>query len=229
MKKAAILAMTTAAIVTASVGLASPLTDYSKGKTAVDLTWRQASVDAKSQYFDDSLNKKGNMEFAFTEGLGNKFAMQYTYSDAKSKETAFTNPLPESGTYTYNEDGGLRTQEFNILYKIDKHLSVYTGVVRVKGNINSDGYAFTSEAKNKMQFGLIGSTKLAAETTAYAQLGVASDYTKWKLGVAQEIAPNLELNVDYARVQAKKMNFNGELGNVDITTKGIGIGVSYKF
>lgn len=232
MKKKAILAMTTAAILTASVGLAAPLTDYSKGNTSIDLTWRRADVNESSQYFNESLDKKGNLDLGYTTGLGNRFAIQYNHYNAQSKDTAF--PTDYGDGSSYNDNGSLKIQEFNVLYKADKNISVYTGIAQVKGKINSYGSAydlasFESNNKNKLQFGLIGSAKLADKTTAYAQVGVASDFTNWKLGVSQEVAPNLELNVDYRRVEAKKMNFNGGIGDVDITTKGFGIGVSYKY
>lgn len=225
MKKTAILTMVAATIVTTSIGFASPLTDYSAGKTSIDLTWRQSDINAKSQYGNDSLDKKGTLDFGITSGLGNNFAIQYTNYNAKSKVTA----LPDGSSGTYNEDGSLKVQEINVLYKIDKSLSLYTGIASVKGNINADGTAASSSSKNKLQFGLIGSTKLGEKTTAYAQVGVSSDLTNWKVGVSQEFAPNLELNVDYRRIQAKKLSFNGGLGEVDITAKGLGVGISYKF
>lgn len=224
MKKTAIFAFAAATMLTTSIGFAAPLTDYSTGKTSIDLTWRNSDINAKSQDSDDSLDKKGNLDFGITTGLGNNFAIQYNYYNAKSKETS----LPDGYGGTYKEDGSLKTQELNVLYKIDKNLSAYTGIVRVKGNINSDGNGFSSDNKNKLQFGLVGSTKITDKTTAYASIGVASDYTNWKVGVSQEIAPNLELNVDYRKLEAKKLNFNG-VGDADITTKGLGVGVSYKF
>lgn len=225
MKKTAILTMAVATMLTTSIGFASPLTDYSTGKTSIDLTWRQSDINAKSQYGNDSLDKKGNLDFGITTGLGSNFAIQYNNYNAKSKATT----LPDGYGGTYKEDASLKMQELNVLYKLDKNISAYTGVVRVKGNINSDGNGFSSDSKNKLQFGIMGSTKLADQTTAYAQIGVASDYTNWKIGLSQEIAPNLELNVDYRRVQAKKIAFNNGVGDADITAKGLGFGIGYKF
>lgn len=225
MKKTSILAMAAATMVTTSVGFAAPLNDYSAGKTSIDMTWRLSSIDATSQSATDSLSKKGNMEFGITTGLGNNFAFQYTNANNKSKDTN----LPDGAGGTYRENGSLKTQEFNVLYKLDKNVSAYVGMVNLKGTINDEGSGTSSSSKNKMQFGLLGSTKLADKTTAYAQVGFASSYNTWKVGVSQEIAPNLEFNVDYRRTQAKKMNFDNGLGDVDMTAKGLGLGVSYKF
>ncbi len=225
MKKTAILAMAAAAMLTTSVGFASPLNDYSAGKTSVDLTWRQSSLDATSQSATDALSKKGNMEFGITTGLGGNFAFQYTNANNKSKDTN----LPDGAGGTYRENGSLKTQEFNVLYKLDKNVSAYVGMVNLKGNIDDEGMGLSSSSKKKVQFGLMGSAKLGEKTTAYAQVGVASSFTNWKIGVSQEIAPNVEFNIDYRRTQAKKMNFDNGLGDVDMTAKGIGVGVSYKF
>ena len=63
MKKTVILTMTAATMLTTSVGFAAPLNDYSAGKTSIDMTWRQSSLDANSQSTNDALSKKGNMEF----------------------------------------------------------------------------------------------------------------------------------------------------------------------
>lgn len=224
MKKTAILAMAAATMVTTSVGFAAPLNDYSAGKTQVDMTWRQSSIDAGYQDSTDSLNKKGGLEFGITTGLGNNFALQYNNYNAKSKDTTF----PDGAGGSYQVNGSLKTQEFNVLYKVDKNVSVYTGLVSLKGNLTDDGTS-ASASKTKMQFGVIGSAKLADKTTAYAQVGVASSFTNWKVGISQEIAPNLELNIDYRRTQAKKMSFDNGFGDVDVTSKGIGVGVSYKF
>lgn len=225
MKKTAILTMTAATMLATSIGFAAPLGDYSAGKTSVDLTWRQSSIDATSQGATDALGKKGSMDFGITTGLGNNFAFQYTNSNNKSKDTN----LPDGSGGTYRENGSLKTQEFNVLYKIDKNVSAYVGMVNLKGTINDESSGTASGSKNKMQFGLMGNTKLADKTTAYAQVGFASSYNNWKIGISQEIAPNLELNVDYRRTQAKKMSFDNGLGDVDMTSKGLGFGISYKF
>lgn len=224
MKKTAILVMAAAIMMATSVGFASPLTDYSAGKTSIDLTYRISELNTKTQSESDSLDKKGNLDFGITTGLGNKFALQYTNSNEKSKETT----MSDGSTL----QASLKVQEVNVLYQLDKNLSVYTGFVSVKGsgtNSFSGSSNSSSTTKNKVQFGVIGTAQLAEKTTAYAQVGFASNFTNWKVGVSQEIAPNLELNVDYGRMQAKKMNFGSDVGDVDMTAKGLGIGVSYKF
>ncbi|SEJ71267.1 hypothetical protein SAMN05660742_11497 [Propionispira arboris] len=224
MKKTTILAMAAVTMLTTSVGFAAPLDDYSAGKTQVDLTWRQSDVKAEGDSTAGDFNKKGNMEFGITTGLGNNFALQYNNFNGKSKDTDFTN-----GGGEFSAAATLKMQEFNVLYKVDKNLSVYTGITSVKGSFDSTIGNSESDTKNKLQFGVIGSTKLGDKTTAYAKVGVASGMTNWKVGVSQEVAPNLELNVDYGSLKVNKMAFNNGMGDVDMTSKGLGFGISYKF
>lgn len=236
MKKIAILTMVATTVLTTSIGFASPLNDYSPGKTVIDLNFRNADVDANASsdgnnVLSQTFGKKSNIDWGITTGLGNKIALQYNGYDAKSKDAV----MYSDGTETNAMNFALKTQEFNVLYQLDKNVSVYTGIVKTQGSYNqNDTYdgittstGSSTNRKNKIQFGLVGSTKLADKTTAYAQIGVASDFTNWKIGVSQEIAPNLDFNVDYRRIQVKNLDNSGT--NVDITAKGFGFGVSYKF
>ena len=218
----------------ASVGYASPLTDYSVGKTTIDLMVRNTDSEVTDREGPISLGRKSNLDFGITTGLGNRLAIQYSNYNAKAKDAVFYSSASE----TDRMNGKLKTQEFNIMYKVDKNISAYTGLVTIKGSLiendrdngtNIDTtYPYSSGTKKKMQFGLVGSTKLGEKTSAYAQVGVASDYTNWKIGVSQEIAPNLDFNIDYRRLKVKKLSY--EAGDAsDVTVKGLGYGVTYKF
>ena len=218
-----------------TVGFASPLNDYSAGKTSIDLTWRQSDVKTTDSEDEVSFGKKSNLDWGVTTGLGNNFAIQYNGYNAKSKDAISWSNVDETGIAHVD----LKTQELNVLYKLNNNLSVYTGLVRFKASENanisyndgspSEFESNTTKAKNKIQFGVIGSTKLAEKTTAYAQVGVASNFTNWKVGVSQEIAPNVEFNVDYRRLKAKKLDFGIGDGEFDVSAKGIGFGITCKF
>lgn len=234
MKKTAILAITAATMLTASIGFTAPLTDYSAGKTAIDLTFRNSDVDATASG-NHSLSKtfdgKSSIDWGITTGLGNNFAIQYNGYNAKSKDKVLYSDASENDSLNFK----LKVQEFNLLYKLDENISAYTGIVRTKGDMNENdtingvttSNGSSTNTNSKLQFGLAGSTKIADKTTAYAQVGVASDFTNWKVGVSQEIAPNLDLNVDYRRIEAKNLTSSGT--KVDLTAKGLGFGVTYKF
>ncbi|SFM28439.1 hypothetical protein [Pelosinus propionicus] len=239
MKKTAILAIAAATMLTTSIGFAAPLTDYSAGKTSIDLTWRNSDVKTNSTgsdgVWETSFGKKYNLDWGITTGLGNNFAIQYNGYNAKTKDTLAWSDSDETGISHIT----LKTQELNVLYKLNKNVSAYTGLVRLKADESAnvsftDGSpsateSYSSKTKNKIQFGLIGSTKLAEKTTAYAQVGVASSFTNWKIGLSQEISPNLEFNVDYRGLKAKKIEYESEGERFDVTAKGVGFGVSYKF
>ena len=212
-------------VVGSTAAFASPLADYSAGKTAVDITWRKSAVDANSQFSNDSLDKKGNVEFGVTTGLGGKYALQYTYANNKSADTM----LPDGAGSSYRENGSLKVQDFNVLYKLDKNVSLYTGIVSLKGNVDAEGGAPASASTSKMQLGVIGQMKIGSKTTAYAQLGLASHFTNWKIGVSQEVVPNVDLDINYRMTDAKRMGFDNGMGNVDMKAKGLGIGLTFKF
>jgi len=220
-----ILITVAAATMMASVASASPLTDYSVGKTAVDLTWRNTQLSSPDL---GDAGKKNNMDWGITTGLGNKWAVQYRQFDPKSKDSSYS----EFGT-TYTDNFQLKTQEFNVLYKIDKNVSAYAGIMKVKGAYNWSESGFGSgsdpiKSANKWQIGVVGTTKLAEKTTAYASVGTGKDLTTWGIGVGQELAPNVEFNVDYRSIKANKLEWN-DGSHIDATAKGLGFGVTYKF
>jgi len=221
MKKTISLAIAAATMLAASIGFAAPLNDYSAGKTAVDITFREDDVAYKGPGYDVSFDKKNNVEWGITTGLGNNFAIQYIGYDTKTKNTY----VADFGT---SGKGELKTSEYNLLYKIDEHVAAYAGIVQSKWTISGDSFDSSStDNKSKVQFGVIGSTKIADKTTAYASFAVASDVTNWKLGVSQEIAPNVAINLDYRYLKVKNLTGNDFSDKVDVTEKGLGLGVTY--
>lgn len=235
MKKSAIIAVAAITTMICSGVSAAPLTDYSAGKTAIDLTFRGSDVDVRNSTGNRFLfNKKSSVEWGVTTGLGNNFAIQYNNFNAKTKDTLTYQDAYETDLGNAN----FKIQEFNLLYKLNTNISLYAGFVKYKligndyksvtgvGGGNTQSSA-SSNTINKMQIGLLSSTKIADKTTAYAQVGVASDFLNWKVGVSQEIAPNLEFNIDYRRIEAKKITITNN--SIDATIKGLGYGVTYKF
>lgn len=218
-RKVMITAAAVATMICSGVS-AAPLTDYSVGKTAIDMVVRSSDINIDGADVSPSYDKKTNLDWGITTGVGSKFAVQYNGYNAKSKTTTFIDSV---------EKAEVKAQEFNVLYQIDPNLSVYAGSIKVKGSVTEveDGYTVGIPSKSKAQFGLIGSTKIADKTTAYASFAVASDITNWKIGVSQEIAPNLEFNIDYRSLKVKDVVVTGE--SFDVTSKGIGYGITYKF
>lgn len=226
MKKQVLATLAAAAMMTASVASASPLTDYSQGKVSVDLTYRNAKQTVEDNvYGKATFNQKYNPEVGVTVGLGGNFALQYNGSYYESKDTS----IPSWGTTYKNK---FQSNEYNLLYKLDKHVSGYVGINRIQAKeieIGSTWHA-DSKAESRFQAGLIGTTTLAKDLVGYANLGVASDLVKWGIGVGYQFAPGLEFNVDYMETKINKFDFSSShLPNNDGTAKGLGFGVTYKF
>jgi predicted porin len=198
----------------ASVSLASPLTDYSPGKTAIDLNWfPNGTLDGSWGSVD---GKRGNIDWGVTTGLGNKFALQYRQFNPESKDI---------GVPSYRF--GMRTQEVNVLYQLNKNVSAFVGWHQAK--LHSSG--ITASDRNTFQAGLVGNTKIAPKTTLYGVVGVGSNLVNTETGVAYEVGKDLDLNVFYRYKKIDKLEYNisGETYKDDLKFKGVGVGLTYKF
>lgn len=199
-----------------SMAFASPLTDYSAENTSIDITWRpntsmtnnytSGMFGSSSDTFD---GKRGTFDWSVTTGLGNNFALQYSQY------------RPE-GRYDY----GMNTKELNMLYKMNKNMSVFAGYHRA-GFIGD----YVDNKTSCLQAGIIAYNKVAEKTTLYGLVGAGEKMLNWEVGVSQEVAKNLELNFNYRykRVQDFSTEYYGTTYKEDIIAKGFGYGVTYKF
>jgi len=213
MKK--ILSGVAALLMVSSVGFASPLTDYSQGKVALDLSVRSSNdVTADGIDFD---GKTSNVNYGVTVGLGNKFAFQYKQDNADAKDKYFG-----AGISLHPE---LASNQYNVLYQINPNVSAFVGLTNTQPTLNSqDGKHATG-----YQVGVIGTVPIGDKATAYASLGYGDKIEDYEFGLGYAIAPNLELNVGYKDTKFKKLNMND--GDSDFTYKAHGLtyGVTYKF
>ena len=108
------------------IGYATPLADYSPGKITTDMTWYPSLKITNSYSTPNSTTSKtstadgksGNFDFSLTAGLSGKWALQYRQFN------------PETITYvnsTLLQNFGMKTQELNVLYKIDKSIAAFAG------------------------------------------------------------------------------------------------------
>ncbi len=217
-----------------AVGFASPLTDYSQGKVAVDLAVRPSSnLDIAGGDLDGS---NSNFDGGLTFGLGNKFAFQWATQNSKSKDY--------SGTVTYGLNtatGSIHTDlnanQFNVLYQLDKNVSAFVGYTQAKndvvanGTINGVAINGTAGGKtvNGWQVGLQGSTPLSDKVTGYGIVGVGSKINSFEAGISYAFAPNTELNVFYKNTKYKDLEFDAAPGKYDVQVDGLGVGVTFKF
>ena len=207
-----IVVMVACLLMVSSVALASPLMDFSAGKGSVDLTMRNTANSMFVLEFDNKYNFDGTV----TLGLGNNWAVQYRYFQPESAATDFGAPLGMTLK--------MRTNEYNVLYKLDKNIAAFAGYVTAQ---ETDGYpglaTYTSETRKLWQVGFAGSAAIGKKTTLWGTVGLGRDLTNCELGVGYAITPNLDINVSY-----RSLNVN-DLDGFEVKAKGLGFGVTLKF
>ena len=217
-KLAVILAVLLCTLMAAGVTTASPLTDYSAGKVALDVNWTpRLDLEADGGTID---GKNGNFDYGLTAGLGGKWAIQYRYFNPVS-----TDYFVDYGSLTGNYHAGVRSQEVNILYKLDKNLSAFAGWHQAKLTTNAPG--FSLDNKSTWQVGLIGTTALGKKTTLYGIVGAGSSLLNAEAGFAYALAKDLDVNLFYRYKRIDDLKVNDY--ELDTTTKGFGLGLTYRF
>ena len=224
-----------------AVGMASPLTDYSQGKVAVDISVRP-SMDVEGSDSSGILKadgKNNNLDLGLTVGLGNKFAFQYKNNHGDSKKYLVNDII-----YGYAINGTihseLKAQEFNMLYKVDKSLSAFLGYTTAKASLHASGTvdgqpaagSLAGNSANGYQVGLIGTTLIGDKAVAYGVLGIGNKISSYEIGLSYEVAKDIDLNIFYKDTKYKKLKleYNGtQSGEFDYKASGIGYGVTFKF
>lgn len=206
-----------------SIGFASPLNDFSQGKVALDVAARpSADIEVSSTDLNGTIDGKNSYDFGLTVGLGNNFAFQYRNFNPKSKDYSI-----DSETY----NGQLKTQEFNVLYQIDKNYTVFAGVNQVKSKYNlGEVGRVTGDTNNNWQVGLTGQAPLGDKFTGYATVAAGKDNNAWKLGLSYAIDKSLDFDLFYAQNKYDNVKLTKEApDSADYTIKGFGYGLTYKF
>ncbi|MEG6584811.1 hypothetical protein [Dendrosporobacter sp. 1207_IL3150] len=235
--------------VLSSVALASPLTDYSKGAAALDLSYRVSpdfDVNAKVNDFNvtdaakdfgipTNFDGDSNLEWGLTYGIGNNWALQYRQATPKGKLTlidyswddyavekpaaskAVINDLPfySANLTVVNKT---RTEEFNVLHKLDKNFSLFTGLVRATPSIQVNAgvevypgqaiggdISFNGHDKNIWQIGIVAVKSLNNDLTAFGTASYGNDYRNFEAGLGYKITKNIEFNVNYRDMKIEDM------------------------
>lgn len=218
-----------------------------------------------SKDFDGS----ANLDAGVTIGLGNNWAVQYRQYNPKGtilsgSWSPKSNPdgeptlfATESSTryINYNIEGKIRSDEFNVLYKVSPKASAFMGIVRTNTGIKPSfsgmiyGSSFAadipelkSDDRNIFQVGLLGSTHLADKLTGYGIVSFgSSDYRNWQAGLSYEFSPKWEFDVNYRSTKFGKYKIaagsistsdgsvSADLNVKDVEAKGWGFGLVYKF
>lgn len=212
--------------------LASPLMDYSLGKTTLDII-SYPNIQMKDQYYsisdsksftDHADGKNDNFEWGLTTGLGGNLAIQYRQFNPESKSHTFIGP-----TMAKFE---IKSQEVNVLYKINQNISAFTGYHQTRYAYSPVAFSFAAKNKNVLQVGIIGNKQIAPKTQLYGTVGVGKDLSNFESGLSYEVAKDLELNLIYRHKKVKDLEstIDGVFSYKDtVTTKGFGLGITYKF
>jgi len=207
LKKIALIIMSL--LMASSVAMASPLTDYSKSETSLDLTFRNSEIDETRPSDDYSFGKKSTMDATITHSLGNGTAIQYRHFSPNITKSIYTMKVA--------------TDEFNYIRKLDNHVAVFAGLINTKQTYTHSS-GFWDSTSTGTQIGVIGNTTIAPKTTLWGILAVgANSMTNFEAGIGYQIAPNLEFNVNYRQL---KLDF---MYGYESKVKGTGFGVTYKF
>ena len=275
-----------------SVAFASPLTDFSKGKAALDINYRVSpdyDLDARVNDFNVNAAAKeiglptkfdgdSNLEWGFTYGIGNNWALQYRQATPKGKLTlvdykyknndgddgeVLTLKAAQSNNIIQDilEDSPFdaaklsltsktRVEEYNVMYKLDKNFSLFTGIVKASPSLKANASAklywddasysgdvsIQGHDKNIWQFGVVAVKPLNKDFTTYGIASVGSDYRNLEVGLGYKVAKDLEFNVNYRDLKVDDMkfaNFTTPEKSYNLTTdaeiKGWGFGVTYNF
>ena len=229
MKGKVVLSSLLAVLFSTSLAFAAPLTDFSAGKTAVEVGVIRSDVKISGGAADTKFGSKYNMNWGVTTGLGSNFALQYKGFTSKGKSTYLSD---------FNLDGTARLNhhELNVLYELSKQensfLYAFVGMTRDKGKVKVDGVGYSSKSKNNWQVGLGGVANIARDFDAFASVGAGNRVLNWKVGISYAINQDFDVEFFYSYYKAKKLSgidLDAIGGRVDGSSKGFGIGVTYKF
>lgn len=223
-KYLALLAVTVCVSLIPGFTLASPLMDYSAGKTSVDITSYpnlHMKDHVKSSSYSNTIKfdgKNNNIDWGIITGVGGKWALQYRQF----------NP---DGVDNYKETIGMRTQEVNVLYKLDTNLSAFVGWHRSKMSYELTGVPFSPENKDVLQGGIIGTTKIAPKTQLYCIIGVGKKLSNFETGISYEVDKHIEMKLVYRYKKIGDMDSITSINPTqdEVTAHGYGVGVTYKF
>lgn len=229
-KRALFVSLTVVCIwLVAGVSFASPLADFSQGKTTVDVTWfpNLSMKDRYASAFDNGTDRatgrKGNFDFGLTSGLGRKWAVQYRQFN------------PETKSYRTGMDTqkfGFESQELNVLYELDQNLSAFAGWHQAKYTFTSTINPNMSASNNNViQIGLIGTTQIAPKTHLFGVIGAGKDLSSCEIGLSYEVTKQLDFSILYRYKKAGQLDdvTFGQPYRDKVTAKGFGFGATYKF
>ena len=156
---------------------ASPLTDFSKGSTAVDVSYNIHTFEGLNNSYS----------YGVTTGLGNDWALNF-------RQAGYD---PHHNLYNYKAIN----REMNAFRKIDDNWQIYGGYSTTSGSGNG-----TSLHKNVVQGGVIGTKKLNERTTFFANMGGGENVTNIEFGFSYQLQPGWEVSTVYRHLTVEKIH-----------------------
>lgn len=183
-----------------SVALAAPMTNLEKGEGAAGyLYW-----NPKAEISGYGLGKSNANGFYLEKAVSDKIIVGLeTIKGSKS-----------AGAYTIDA----RFTDLTVQYKVDKNVRLIAGNRNYDTSASIQGFGSFDDSTNKAIIGFGASTSLGDKATAYTTLIHSSEGTDWQIGASQELDKNVSLNINYRY-------YDGD----DLSLKGIGAGLLYKF
>jgi len=239
--KKELLLMGMIGVLATSTAMAAPVTDFNNGTKSVEVNYH-LNNDYDNSYGCNGDVKNAINDFGITYGLSDKIALQYNYYAPKTKVYKST-----GGAFSIDE---MKQQEFNILYKMNKDVNFFVGLnsykVNSSGSDSDTSYYFydnlIGKRENKLQVGVIGKKEFDKKTAVYGIIGLSSDYSKFKVGLSREVAPNISLDINYQQVKYNNLTdssyYQNDTGSIttasneaigDVKVKGLGVGLTYNF
>lgn len=197
-----------ACLAISSVAMAAPMTNLNKGDTTAGyLYWNpKITVDVDGRSYDA---EKANANGVYVETAinDNWIVGIETIKGSKDKTISGVNCSVDS-----------RFTDVTVQYKIDNNFRLIAGNRNYDTSLSATGIGSADESTNKFTYGIGVSTAMGDKTTAYTTLLHNDIATDWQIGVNQDLSKNVFLNVNYRCYDED-----------NITLKGVGAGLSYKF
>ncbi len=184
--------------------LAAPLSNYDAGRFEIHGGGNIPNSVKGGNY---KMRKKNSAYFGGTVGLGSNTALGYKWDEQKGNQ------------------GRLRAQEVNLMYRFIPCVSFYAGYLNADAKSNNwwrNGYR-----RNSGQVGLAADFKIPMLFDVWANVAYGNKHNYYEIGVSKPIVENLvDLDVSYYNHKFDDA-LRGPGGN-DFKSRGIKVGLTVK-
>ena len=218
MKKICLL--TTCIALISTTAFAVPQTNIQTGQTAIDIS----ILDLKDTFNGISNPSKANPDFGITTGISDTYAIQYKYHRLNTGTT--------NDNYI-SDQNDIKTQELNLIYKINPKTNIFIGVNNFSGRNNfsiaNTDVSADLESKTKIQAGITAPSSINEKTSYWGTFAAGSDLLNCELGIGQALNKNTDLNLYYRYIRENGIHRVDLQNSVEVISSGFGLGLTLKF